>query len=128
MADLTPRQSEALAVIRRWIHDNGYPPTYREVADAMGMSSTNAASEMLLRLHEIGVIQLVPGKSRGIRLTDDTQDTHAAALRNAELEQGITHLQAMVEYAECNDPLNPHLAPAQRYLKSVTEAEGARHG
>lgn len=41
----------------------------------------------------------------------------------SERWQLIAHLERMVEYSECNDPLNPNLPPAQELLKSIDTKE-----
>jgi repressor LexA len=70
MKNLTPRQSEVLAFIRRVIEETGMPPTRAEIAEASGFRSTNASEDHLRALARKGVIELVPGASRGIRLKD----------------------------------------------------------
>ncbi|MEE8117977.1 MAG: transcriptional repressor LexA, partial [Gammaproteobacteria bacterium] len=68
MAELTPRQEEILDLIQVVIEDNGMPPTRAEIARALGFKSANAAEEHLRALAKKGMIELVPGTSRGIRL------------------------------------------------------------
>lgn len=68
MKDLTPRQEEILNLIREWIETTGVPPTRVEIAQRFGFSSPNAAEAHLKVLAKKGVLDLVPGTSRGIRL------------------------------------------------------------
>ena len=68
MERLTARQSEVLALIRRYVDDTGYPPTRAEIAAELGFRSPNAAEEHLRALARKGAIEMVPGTSRGIRL------------------------------------------------------------
>ncbi len=68
MADLTSRQSEILSFIQSFIDENGMPPTRAEIARALGFRSANAAEEHLRALQRKGVIELLPGASRGIQL------------------------------------------------------------
>lgn len=68
MADLTPRQNEILTYIRQTLEQTGSPPTRQELCHAFGFSSPNAAEGHLRALARKGVIELVPGSSRGIRL------------------------------------------------------------
>lgn len=70
MAKLTARQSEVLLFVQDFIDDTGMPPTRAEIARALGFRSVNAAEEHLRALQRKGVIELVPGTSRGIRLKD----------------------------------------------------------
>ena len=68
MRDLTPRQTEILNLIQEWIETTGVPPTRAEIAQRFGFSSPNAAEQHLKVLAKKGVLDLVPGTSRGIRL------------------------------------------------------------
>lgn len=68
MRDLTRRQEEILNLIREWMETAGLPPTRAEIAQHFGFSSPNAAEQHLKVLAKKGVIDLVPGTSRGIRL------------------------------------------------------------
>ena len=70
MDQLTPRQSEILSFLQDCIETTGMPPTRAEIARELGFKSVNAAEEHLRALQRKGVIELVPGTSRGIRLKD----------------------------------------------------------
>ncbi len=70
MRDLTPRQQEILQFIRDRMEANGLPPTRAEIAQEFGFRSPNAAEEHLKVLAKKGVLELMPGASRGIRLTN----------------------------------------------------------
>jgi repressor LexA len=70
MTDLTPRQTQVLRLIQRAIMESGMPPTRAEIARELGFKSVNAAEEHLRALHRKGVIELIPGASRGIQLRD----------------------------------------------------------
>lgn len=65
---LTPRQQQILGLIERSIERTGAPPTRAEIAAELGFRSANAAEEHLQALARKGVIELVGGTSRGIRL------------------------------------------------------------
>lgn len=67
---LTTRQKEVLELIRSEIVRTGFPPTRAEIARALGFKSANAAEDHLRALAKKGAIELTPGASRGIRLTD----------------------------------------------------------
>jgi repressor LexA len=70
MDKLTPRQTEILTFLQDFIESTGMPPTRAEIARELGFKSVNAAEEHLRALQRKGVIDLVPGTSRGIRLKD----------------------------------------------------------
>ena len=65
---LTARQQQILSLIQTAIKNTGAPPTRAEIATELGFKSANAAEEHLQALARKGVIQLVSGTSRGIRL------------------------------------------------------------
>ncbi len=70
MVKLTARQQQIFDLIRSHIDETGYPPTRAEIAEVFGFRSANAAEEHLKALARKGVIEMVPGASRGIRLPD----------------------------------------------------------
>lgn len=72
---LTPRQQEIFELIQRAIARTGAPPTRAEIASELGFRSANAAEEHLQALARKGVIELVGGTSRGIRLKAGTLRT-----------------------------------------------------
>ena len=76
---LTPRQQQILDLIQSSIARTGAPPTRAEIASTFGFKSANAAEEHLQALARKGVIDLVSGTSRGIRLRADTVRTINAA-------------------------------------------------
>lgn len=76
---LTPRQSEILEFIRNALTESGAPPTRDEIARAFGFRSLNAAEQHLQALQKKGLIELVSGTSRGIRLKDSVRELMAAA-------------------------------------------------
>lgn len=65
---LTARQQQILELIQNAIARTGAPPTRAEIASELGFKSANAAEEHLQALARKGVIELVSGTSRGIRL------------------------------------------------------------
>lgn len=68
---LTARQQQILDLIKSAIARTGAPPTRAEIATELGFKSANAAEEHLQALARKGVIELVSGTSRGIRLTGE---------------------------------------------------------
>jgi len=70
-AALTPRQQQILDLIKQHIDGTGYPPTRAEIATELGFKSPNAAEEHLRALARKGVIEMISGTSRGIRLLEE---------------------------------------------------------
>ncbi len=88
---LTPRQQEIFELIQRAIASTGAPPTRAEIAAELGFKSANAAEEHLQALARKGVIELVGGTSRGIRLRAGTlasvNEGRARSAENGVLSQ-----------------------------------------
>src|SRR5699024_8356833 len=76
---LTPRQQQVLDIIKEKIAAYGYPPTRVEIARKLGFRSPNAAEDHLKALARKGVIELIAGTSRGIRLTHRAEPSNPAA-------------------------------------------------
>jgi repressor LexA len=74
MRQLTPRQKEILELIQSFIDEYGMPPTRADIAKELGFKSANAAEEHLRALQKKGVLELVPGASRGIQLKDSLRE------------------------------------------------------
>lgn len=74
MHQLTPRQSQILNMIQEFILETGMPPTRAEIARELGFKSANAAEDHLRALQRKGVLELVPGTSRGIQLKDSLRE------------------------------------------------------
>ena len=71
MRDLTERQRQVLDWIRRYVRQYGVPPTRVELAHGLGLSEASSVSDHLKRLEKSGWIQVLPNKSRSIRLLDE---------------------------------------------------------
>lgn len=64
---LTERQKQVLGFIQEWTKAKGYPPTFREIAEKMGIRSTNGVSDHLKALEKKGYLQRDDLKSRALR-------------------------------------------------------------
>lgn len=74
MKALTTRQQEVYELVRDHIFQTGIPPTRAEIAMHLGFRSPNAAEEHLKALSRKGVIKIISGVSRGIRLTMEDRE------------------------------------------------------
>ncbi len=66
MTGLTDRQLEVLRFIARQIEENGYPPTIREIGEALEIRSTNGVNDHLKALERKGFLTRDPVKSRAL--------------------------------------------------------------
>ncbi|MBI6550787.1 transcriptional repressor LexA [Xenorhabdus lircayensis] len=74
MKALTARQQQVYNLVRDHISQTGMPPTRAEIAARLGFRSPNAAEEHLKALARKGVIEIISGASRGIRLLLEEED------------------------------------------------------
>jgi repressor LexA len=63
---LTPRQRKVLEVIRDSVDRRGYPPTVREIGEAVGLTSTSSVSHQLMTLQKKGFLRKDPSKPRAV--------------------------------------------------------------
>lgn len=78
MSNLTRKQLEVLAFIRRFMQSDGLPPTRGEIAEGLGLRNRQGIDQHLRALENKGAIELIPGISRGIRLKEDFSPAAAA--------------------------------------------------
>jgi repressor LexA len=73
-AGLTPRQRKVLEVIRDSVERRGYPPTVREIGEAVGLTSTSSVSYQLAMLQKKGFLRRDPSRPRAVdvRLPGET--------------------------------------------------------
>jgi repressor LexA len=64
--DLTPRQEQILGYIRNQIKNTGYPPSVREIGQAVGLKSSSTVHAHLVQLEEKGYLRKDPTKPRAI--------------------------------------------------------------
>ena len=72
MNTLSPRRSAILTFIRDRIAQQGLSPSLAEIAEAFGFASRSVARKHILALTEAGLIEVMPGQARGIRLVQDS--------------------------------------------------------
>ncbi|MCG8370367.1 MAG: transcriptional repressor LexA [Proteobacteria bacterium] len=117
MRELTPRQKQILEMIQEFIAESGMPPTRAEIAAELGFKSANAAEEHLRALQRKGVLELLPGASRGIQLKDSLRDQMGLPLVG-RVAAGSPILAQ--EHIEAHYKLDPQLFdPKPHYLLRV---------
>ena len=63
---LTPRQRTILDVIRASVTSRGYPPSIREIGDAVGLTSTSSVAHQLRTLEKKGYLRRDPNRPRAV--------------------------------------------------------------
>lgn len=109
MRPLTSRQEEVLQLIKTTMQETGMPPTRAEIALRLGFKSANAAEEHLKALARKGVIEILAGTSRGIKLNipldDQLEETGLPLIGRVAAGEPIL----AAEHVECHYQVDPHL-------------------
>lgn len=70
MDKLSARQQAILDFIKREIREKGYPPSVREIGEAVGLASSSTVHGHLSRLEKMGLLRRDPSKPRAIEILD----------------------------------------------------------
>ncbi|EJA1939835.1 transcriptional repressor LexA [Staphylococcus pseudintermedius] len=71
MRELTKRQNEIFEFIKHVVQSKGYPPSVREIGEAVGLASSSTVHGHLSRLEEKGYIRRDPTKPRAIEIVNE---------------------------------------------------------
>jgi len=96
---LTPRQRDILNVIEQSMQDRGYPPSVREIGEAVGLNSPSTVHNHLATLQRLGYLRRDPTKPRAIEVRFDTNSGVAMDRRPAR------HIPLIGEVAAGTDVL-----------------------
>jgi repressor LexA len=77
---LTERQQQVLDYIRKTVADRGYPPSVREIGEAIGLSSPSTVHSHLSALVRAGAIKRDPTKPRAIMIVEQMEPADASPL------------------------------------------------
>jgi repressor LexA len=71
VSDITQRQQRILDFIGRTVRERGYPPTVREIGDAVGLTSSSSVHAQLANLEKKGLLHKDPTKPRAMTLSPE---------------------------------------------------------
>ena len=71
MSDITDRQQRILDFIADTVRERGYPPTVREIGEAVGLTSSSSVHAQLANLEKKGLLHKDPTKPRAMTLATD---------------------------------------------------------
>lgn len=74
MSKMSNRQNSILEFIKNEVRDKGYPPSVREIGEAVGLASSSTVHGHLDRLEKKGLIRRDPTKPRAIEILGDDID------------------------------------------------------
>ncbi len=83
--ELPERQRKVLTCIEGYVAEHGFPPTVREIGEAIGVNSTSLVAYYLKRLEERGLINREPAMSRAIQLTPSAIEEIGVEINDEEL-------------------------------------------
>lgn len=115
MTKLSKRQQEILDFIKQEVREKGYPPSVREIGQAVGLSSSSTVHGHLARLESKGLIRRDPTKPRAIEILDGKEfEEPEVPVRNIPIVGRVTAGQPItaVENIEDYFPLPEKMAPA----------------
>jgi repressor LexA len=92
---LTPRQRRVLETIRDSVERRGYPPTMREIGEAVGLASPSSVKHQLTTLERKGYLRRDPNRPRAIEVVDP--ETAAPDDARAEVEDALGAVTALAE-------------------------------
>jgi repressor LexA len=76
---LTGRQQEIWNFLTEYVDEHGYPPTVREIGEAVGLASPSTVHAHLANLERVGLIKRDPTKPRALELRRDPKPQAAPA-------------------------------------------------
>lgn len=104
-SDLTKQQSKILEFIKSEVYTKGYPPSVREICEAVGLKSTSTVHGHLIKLEKKGYIRRDSTKPRAIELLDSSSEiiphrkeiTHIPIIGNVTAGEPILAIENIEE-------------------------------
>ena len=90
MSELSNKQQQILEYMKAEVREKGYPPSVREICDAVGLKSTSTVHGHLSRLEKKGLIRRDPTKPRAIEILDPGFEAPQRELVNVPIVGTIT--------------------------------------
>ncbi|MBC8624708.1 repressor LexA [Bacillus crescens] len=120
MTKLSKRQLDILRFIKEEVKRKGYPPSVREIGEAVGLASSSTVHGHLARLETKGLIRRDPTKPRAIEILDTEEEIHipknqvvnVPVIGKVTAGTPITAVENIEEYF----PLPDRLAPPDEHV------------
>ncbi|HHU78855.1 MAG: transcriptional repressor LexA [Caldicoprobacterales bacterium] len=100
---LSEKQKKILEFLKEEIRTKGYPPSVREICNAVGLKSTSTVHGYLERLEKKGFIRRDPAKPRAIEILDDTVFLSKKELVNVPIVGRVTAGQPILAVENIED-------------------------
>lgn len=119
---ITDKQREILEYIKKEILNRGYPPTVRDICEAVNLKSTSSVHSHLETLEKNGYIRRDPTKPRAIEIVDDNFNLTRREFANVPLIGQVAAGQPLlaVENIESYFPIPTEFMPnAESFMLNV---------
>ncbi|MGM8216229.1 transcriptional repressor LexA [Bacillaceae bacterium W0354] len=123
MNKLSSRQKAIFEFIVARVREKGYPPSVREIAEAVGLASSSTVHGHLSRLEEKGYIRRDPTKPRAIEITYDAYNSvnerkamYAPLIGKVTAGEPITAIENIEEYI----PIPANITASEEDLFALT--------
>lgn len=120
MTKISKRQQDILDFIKQQVSEKGYPPSVREIGEAVGLASSSTVHGHLSRLEKKGYIRRDPTKPRAIEIltNDDTNKIPKVETVNVPIIGKVTAGIPITAIENIEDylPLPERLVPADGNL------------
>ena len=120
---ISPKQAEILEYIKNEIINRGFPPTVRDICDAVNLKSTSSVHSHLETLERNGYIRRDPTKPRAIEIVDDNFNLARRELVNVPVVGRVAAGEPIlaVENVENYFPIPAEFMPnSQTFILNVT--------
>ena len=107
------RRQRILDCIAQTVEDRGYPPSVREIADAVGLASTSAVHHHLIALERDGLIERGGNHSRALRLINRPEAASSTAGTGTPAAGKVTPFRMRVERDTLSLPVLGEIAAGQ---------------
>ncbi|HHT27098.1 MAG TPA: transcriptional repressor LexA [Firmicutes bacterium] len=123
MEKLSPRQKLILEFIEREVAEKGYPPSVREIGEAVGLASSSTVHGHLGKLENKGYIRRDPTKPRAIELLTPSSQSQRTGrnIVNVPIVGKVTAGQPIlaVENIEAHFPISKEFIPGGSEIFSL---------
>ncbi|WP_368650552.1 transcriptional repressor LexA [Bacillus inaquosorum] len=118
MTKLSKRQLDILRFIKAEVKSKGYPPSVREIGEAVGLASSSTVHGHLARLETKGLIRRDPTKPRAIEILDEVVDIPQSQVVNVPVIGKVTAGSPItaVENIEEYFPLPDRMVPPDEHV------------
>ena len=122
---ISKKQSEILEYIKNEILNRGFPPSVREICEAVNLKSTSSVHSHLETLEKNGYIRRDPTKPRAIEIVDDNFNLVRRETVNVPIIGKVAAGQPLlaVENVECYFPIPSEYMPNNKTFMLVVQGD-----